>query len=461
MSAAEAPVLLGRICSSWRAISLTTPRLWSRLHIVEPSPSHSGSHFASDGAILEEKLAQRLETTQIWLGRSGQCPLSISLHGSHWEHLQGDVLVSKTPLFMGAIIPFTSRWENITLRVASTTVLETLSGLTENDVPRLQRLVLGFPGETTPQPMFSLLRAPRLSDFTLESAQANIQHLPIRWENLTHLSLRNFHTLTCPIVLQLLSSSSQLQCCSFHFNEQVALPLVDGAGSTIALPFLHSLQISSLGQVVNGIEILFGRLLVVRLRHLHLSGHLGIGLENLESSFTTHLLTFLGVSSCFETLKIDTSAFNTSSLTDLLRGLPSSTTCLRIDDGHSWGFTHRGGIFDDAAMAVLTPTPENPVSCPVLQELRIANCTFASDAALLRFIRARLTASPNTLKKVMIKCDREMQVDIGQDIKPFLDDGRIRVVTRYAQPRRSFSPWQGLPDAPEMVKISRIIEGDV
>ncbi|KAJ6581969.1 hypothetical protein B0H19DRAFT_893223, partial [Mycena capillaripes] len=28
MSASEAPVLLGRICSSWRAISLSMPRLW-------------------------------------------------------------------------------------------------------------------------------------------------------------------------------------------------------------------------------------------------------------------------------------------------------------------------------------------------------------------------------------------------------------------------------------------------
>ncbi|KAJ7114137.1 hypothetical protein C8R44DRAFT_630655, partial [Mycena epipterygia] len=28
MSASEAPVLLGRICSSWRTISLSTPRLW-------------------------------------------------------------------------------------------------------------------------------------------------------------------------------------------------------------------------------------------------------------------------------------------------------------------------------------------------------------------------------------------------------------------------------------------------
>ncbi|KAJ7134869.1 hypothetical protein C8R44DRAFT_560198, partial [Mycena epipterygia] len=28
MSASEAPVLLGRICSSWRTLSLSTPRLW-------------------------------------------------------------------------------------------------------------------------------------------------------------------------------------------------------------------------------------------------------------------------------------------------------------------------------------------------------------------------------------------------------------------------------------------------
>ncbi|KAJ7140956.1 hypothetical protein C8R44DRAFT_550119, partial [Mycena epipterygia] len=28
MSTTEVPVLLGRICSSWRAISLATPRLW-------------------------------------------------------------------------------------------------------------------------------------------------------------------------------------------------------------------------------------------------------------------------------------------------------------------------------------------------------------------------------------------------------------------------------------------------
>ncbi|KAJ7892797.1 hypothetical protein B0H14DRAFT_2335064 [Mycena olivaceomarginata] len=32
MSAREAPLLLGRICSAWRSIVLTTPRLWASLH---------------------------------------------------------------------------------------------------------------------------------------------------------------------------------------------------------------------------------------------------------------------------------------------------------------------------------------------------------------------------------------------------------------------------------------------
>ncbi|KAJ7151785.1 hypothetical protein C8R43DRAFT_886645 [Mycena crocata] len=49
MSATEAPVLLGRICSSWRAISITTPRIWSSLHIIERG---SFAHVTDDTEAL-------------------------------------------------------------------------------------------------------------------------------------------------------------------------------------------------------------------------------------------------------------------------------------------------------------------------------------------------------------------------------------------------------------------------
>ncbi|KAF7376788.1 hypothetical protein MSAN_00096100 [Mycena sanguinolenta] len=67
MSASEAPVLLGRVCSAWRAILHTTSRLWSRLHVVEPLWSPDDPTSSS----FEEKVAQRLEITHTWLSRSG------------------------------------------------------------------------------------------------------------------------------------------------------------------------------------------------------------------------------------------------------------------------------------------------------------------------------------------------------------------------------------------------------
>ncbi|KAJ7785657.1 hypothetical protein B0H16DRAFT_1247991, partial [Mycena metata] len=74
MSAVEVPVLLGRICSSWRALSLSTPRLWARLHIAEPDPP---GHWQTP--IYAAQYMQRIANTIAWLGRSGICPLSISL----------------------------------------------------------------------------------------------------------------------------------------------------------------------------------------------------------------------------------------------------------------------------------------------------------------------------------------------------------------------------------------------
>ncbi|KAF8990523.1 hypothetical protein BDQ17DRAFT_367462 [Cyathus striatus] len=37
VNATEAPMLLTRICSSWRRIALSTPRIWSAIHIVLPN----------------------------------------------------------------------------------------------------------------------------------------------------------------------------------------------------------------------------------------------------------------------------------------------------------------------------------------------------------------------------------------------------------------------------------------
>ncbi|KAF8989747.1 hypothetical protein BDQ17DRAFT_1256566, partial [Cyathus striatus] len=82
MSAKEAPMLLTQICSSWRSIAHSTPRLWAAIHIVLPSIYNNippDSYIPERKFILQRKLNQREAATKEWLERSGACPLFISI----------------------------------------------------------------------------------------------------------------------------------------------------------------------------------------------------------------------------------------------------------------------------------------------------------------------------------------------------------------------------------------------
>ncbi|KAJ7845416.1 hypothetical protein B0H14DRAFT_2203316, partial [Mycena olivaceomarginata] len=67
MSVKMAPLLLSRICSGWRTIALSTPRLWSSIHV--PEPHAKLPQYVRDGC---------LQLMKTWLTRSGGLPLSIS-----------------------------------------------------------------------------------------------------------------------------------------------------------------------------------------------------------------------------------------------------------------------------------------------------------------------------------------------------------------------------------------------
>ncbi|KAF8900887.1 hypothetical protein CPB84DRAFT_1680202, partial [Gymnopilus junonius] len=70
LRADEAPLLLTRISNRWRSLALSSPRLWAQLYI---------SFFDLQRKKTFEVLTQRAEVVKDWLGRSGTCPLSISI----------------------------------------------------------------------------------------------------------------------------------------------------------------------------------------------------------------------------------------------------------------------------------------------------------------------------------------------------------------------------------------------
>ncbi|KAF8881835.1 hypothetical protein CPB84DRAFT_1664637, partial [Gymnopilus junonius] len=73
ISSKEAPVLLMHICSKWQAVALSSPRLWSQLHITFSDAYRPNVPRAL--MILKD----RCTIVEMWLRCSGSCPLSISI----------------------------------------------------------------------------------------------------------------------------------------------------------------------------------------------------------------------------------------------------------------------------------------------------------------------------------------------------------------------------------------------
>ncbi|KAF7376851.1 hypothetical protein MSAN_00102600 [Mycena sanguinolenta] len=175
MSASEAPVLLGRVCSSWRAISHTTPRLWSSLHVVEPLQNLADPTSAS----FEEKVARRLEITQTWLGRSGQCPLSISLQSAlEPASPPGTATPSGTSMrFMRTLLAFAPRWQHVRFTAPLSLLSEVMSHF-DAEVPLLETVAFQQP----PRLQFAALC---LGAFQHTARRSNLEpfyprsHLPV------------------------------------------------------------------------------------------------------------------------------------------------------------------------------------------------------------------------------------------------------------------------------------------
>ncbi|KAJ6526963.1 hypothetical protein DFH09DRAFT_1187235 [Mycena vulgaris] len=452
MSAREAPVLLGRICSSWRTISLSTPRLWCRLHIAQPTPPFYLSTFSR--ALEATKVAQRLETTKTWLGRSGHCPLSLSvasLADDNQDPETGSVIHPTTRLILRALIPFAARWQDIKLTVSSS-VLDTLFGLTDHDVPILKKLeIIQHPEQPLHHvrwELFGLLHGPNISSFNLHGISENYLAFPIQWDHLTTLSIVGDGwpgpSLMSSVAVEILSKCSRVQTCRFVLNDA---PINDDEEdvSGVEQPSLHSLH---LADVASAIRYLLRRISFPALHHFGFVAFHG----DMESVTNNMFAPLLATSTRLESLRIPLDSFAKSTLIDLLHALPFSLKQLRLNGRSDPWAEPFSPVLDDETLAALTPSASNPsVACPSLRELSITNCTRAlSDAALLRFIQARMAVQPSaSLKRVEIQFNREMEEDIQGDIQPFLDAG-LEVSTTYK--RREvwhYSPWQGLDDAPE------------
>ncbi|KAF8816518.1 hypothetical protein BYT27DRAFT_7333377 [Phlegmacium glaucopus] len=211
-SVQEAPIVLARVCRSWRSIVLSTSRLWSSFEVEIQGSGASGlSH--------DSRLMHRMK---LWLERSGCYPLFIRL----LHNPVGRVSDDRSAQFLAALVPEARRWRNAHLILPAASIAQ-LQSLPPNSFPTLRSLTLKVTGSRSSP-----------SDPPL-----NITAMNIPWRQLTALDLQLERSilLTLDGGLDILSNTVNLKRGTLHL--ECSWNRHDAQWDKLSLPALENLQL--------------------------------------------------------------------------------------------------------------------------------------------------------------------------------------------------------------------------
>jgi hypothetical protein len=489
----EAPLLLGRICSHWRHIAYSTPRLWTSIHILAhpistTNPSSSSREIA------------RKEAISSWLSRSGILPLSISMYcnGITTSSMTGEPINSEIQPYLDVVVSHAHRWKAIYFTLRYFDWLPFFSEFSSHQFPLLECLHLdgdfeqditppspvGFPslkGDNILQaPLLRFLSLPRYTLFTL------ILDLP--WDRLTGLNLGGSNLFLGDIT-RALRLCPNLEVCSIaavpgpHHLTLMGSPSSYDM-SEITLAKLKTLTVINRSGLDEASRQIFSSLSAPSLRHLSYERTCHVypdspGVRDSELLLADAIQAFLQrLIQPLEELSIWTNPFHGSLVMDVLPLVPelkrlslkgyatyrsdptysSSSTSLTLDgpmDDFFLGELMPGRgrrssspTIPDANVNDLEENDENlfyrPCICPRLEVLHCSDALF-SDSLLLEFLSCRTMDSQKNnvahLRRVGITFSASHQRPHEDPHKEFINridklekETGLRVDIRYTLP---------------------------
>ncbi|KAK7001510.1 hypothetical protein R3P38DRAFT_3049490 [Favolaschia claudopus] len=248
MSASEAPMLLGQICSGWRSIAFGMPKLWASLHIS-----------LAFVAFKEGRKAAMLD----WLERSAPLPLNLSV-----------VFTPNIPdsrHAFSSILGLSARWGTLRTSNMSHADFEAMAHLDAPLVEHVQAAYQnvydwsdvdmdgdfnadGLDADTgaviLSAPLFCQMKTARV-EFSLRDLSVLVPTTAFSWNHLQHLTLKRIPERRFlpddPLSRGLLATATirLLQGCKNLRSVSVALSLEDPneawVGEKLLLPYLESL----------------------------------------------------------------------------------------------------------------------------------------------------------------------------------------------------------------------------
>ncbi|KAJ7608944.1 hypothetical protein DFH06DRAFT_1247803 [Mycena polygramma] len=424
MSPMEPPLLLGRICSAWRAVAFSMPRLWASLHI---SAAFFSKNDGRKAAVVD------------WLARSAPYPLSLSA-SYDWRRQENQSITD-------SLIQFSERWHSI--RLSKLEVADFSSRLAAIHAPLLIDIDIdfggGMEGDFTTVLSSSLIRGMQSRHITITGRCHDelIPETPFKWDHLTHLTLlcKEDDTigLAASAAYDLLKGCTRLIAVRLRLQCDHELHDQNMATTPLLHPSLESFIIVGLGASPSVRELvnLVNHLEMPRLRQFHLRNlQAYTALRRFDIVILRHLaersplicdlnLTFVDLTgpNVVETLQL----FPNVSKLHLVYLCPRP--------GSPW-------LVDPDAAAVLSliianPTTPNP--CPALKQLTTQGMSFDNEL-LVDLLRKQPDLAPNLERLELILLD--IPPNGLPDLEPFLDRGLV-ISVRTAPPVEG-SAWVGI-----------------
>ncbi|PPQ73309.1 hypothetical protein CVT26_015337 [Gymnopilus dilepis] len=244
MSEREAPILFTVVCRSWRSIALSSPRLWTRVHIPIRLPRKQGDDDDDDDAwgstfsgyeVDEEDTREDSEKyilfhrnrLHAWLSRSGALALSVSLSysGSTSQREFEDGTALKQ--FFDTLFTYLPAITDLELAMPTRIYPFLFAHLSPSSFPSLRRIKLDFAGRPNSTGPISLIDAPNLESMSI-ALKAGSSIGPF-WEPsssaLCHLTSLSIHyRLKTDVAFRILKRYPQLRFCKMNiYNPNEAL----------------------------------------------------------------------------------------------------------------------------------------------------------------------------------------------------------------------------------------------
>ncbi|KAJ6456492.1 hypothetical protein C8R45DRAFT_880825 [Mycena sanguinolenta] len=430
MSAQEAPLLLCRICSAWRMIALSTPRLWASLHVP------------FDFIVPKES---RISAVEQWLQRSATCPISLSVCQNDWNQWADVESVFSTvgkDALTRSLCAVAGRWQHVKFHGISFA-----SALGENDSPLLQSFE--FIGSTPVLNQLEFLRVPSLRTVTLrlqgESLESFVHTVPLIWDRLQHLTITSGIGISTANLIVLMGRCPQL--ISICVTPIIAsMPVFGSFPEGSILPFLASFLIPFGLSSPSSLGHLFSHVSMPQLCQFNVQA--ADCQSDPQHSF--FLVTLGKGSPLVADLTIHLASLTAQSLPETLQSFLCLTK-LVVFDADNWTWDKDG--FQSCDVTLLLTILSHTSACPMLQELVVHDCTgLVSKSTLDRFIRQRMECAP-LLRRLHISFGRswpESHVSSlmsETEIQSHLVQGLDIVLRQNTTPWVSIppNPWTGLP----------------